>query len=99
MVNKKLINAALSAELSARVVKLSCRTDDIKRLAKAVMVLAPGVSRPGLRLAHGDSGYPKVEQAAGACGGSGPIPNSLAVAVAPAGENKGEALWCSQSGD
>ena len=40
MVNKKLINAALSAELSARVVMLSCRTDDIKRLAKAVTVLA-----------------------------------------------------------
>jgi len=40
MGNKKLIDASLCAELSARVVTLSCRTDDIKRLAKAVVVLA-----------------------------------------------------------
>jgi hypothetical protein len=40
MENKKLIDASLCAELSARVVTLSCRTDDIKRLAKAVVVLA-----------------------------------------------------------
>jgi len=40
MLNKKLFNASLSAELSARVVTVSCRTDDIKRLARAVMVLA-----------------------------------------------------------